>query len=151
MNTTVIIGFSNLLCVGILAGEEFTICYGVRAPVASLEDRAHIAVRQALIYRLRVLVPAILALTILSGIAATVANGVDRGFAFRCGGLVALFTFIGLTLGGTVPINKTALTWNPAAPPTNWRALVSRWEQLNTARCWLAVAAFALFLAAMTF
>jgi uncharacterized membrane protein len=149
MNTTVIIGFINLLCVGILAGEEFTICYGVRAPVASLDDRSHIQVRQALIYRLRVLVPAILALTILSGVVTTTVNGIDHGFAFRCAGLAVLFTFIVITLGGTVPINKTALTWNPAAPPANWQALVSRWEQLNTARCWLAVAAFALFLAAI--
>jgi hypothetical protein len=105
--------------------------------------------RQALIYRLRVMVPAIFALTILSGVAVTLVNGLDHGFVFRGAGLLALVTFIALTLGGTVPINQAALTWNPAAPPTNWRALVKRWEQLDTARCWLAVAAFALFLAAI--
>jgi hypothetical protein len=149
MNTTAILGFVNLLCVGILAGEEFTICYGVRAPVASLDDGPHIRLRQALINRLRVLVPVIFALTALSGIAVTIVNGFGQGFAFRCAGLLALFTFIVLTLGGTVPINEAALTWNPAAPPTNWRALVKRWERLDTARCWLAVAAFALFLAAI--
>ena len=149
MNTAAIIGFVNLLCVGILAGEEFTICYGVRAPVASLDDGPHIQVRQALIYRLRILVPAIWALTILSAIAVTIGNGVDIGFAFRCAGMVVLFIFMVITLGGTVPINKAALTWDPAAPPANWRALISRWERLNTARCWLAVGAFALFLAAI--
>ena len=56
MNTIAIIGFVNLLCVGLLAGEEFAICYGVRVPLASLDDQPHIQLRQALIYRLRVLV-----------------------------------------------------------------------------------------------
>jgi len=144
MNTAAIIAFANVICVGLLAGEEFAMCYGIRTPIARLDDQAHIRARQALIYRLRVLVPGILALTMLSGIAATVANGTEHGFALRCAGLLVLVTFIGITLGGTVPINKAALAWNPAAPPANWRALVSRWENLNTARCWLAVAAFAL-------
>lgn len=149
MNTMAILGFVNLLCVGILAGEEFTIRYGVRAPVASLDDESHIRMRQALIYRLRVLVPAIFALTILSGVAVTALHGLDHGFAFRGAGLLALITFIGITLGGTVPINQAALTWNPAALPADWRALVKRWERLDTARCWMAVAAFAFFLAAI--
>lgn len=37
MNAGTIVGLVNLLCVGILAGEEFTIRYGVRAPLASLD------------------------------------------------------------------------------------------------------------------
>ena len=149
MNFGVWIGLVNLLCAGILAGEEFAICYGVRAPLSSLEEGPHIQLRQALIYRLRILVPAILALTLCSGIAVTAASGFGQGFALRCAGLLALLIFIGLTLGGTVPINQSALTWNPAAPPANWRALIQRWERLDTARCWLAVAAFALFLTAV--
>lgn len=150
MNAGLIIGFVNLFFVGLLAGEEFTIRYGVRGPLASLNDRAHIQLRQALIRRLRVLVPAIFALTLLSGVAITFWAGFDHSFGFRCAGLLTLLTFLVITLKGTVPINQAALTWDPVAPPQNWQELVRRWEQLDTARCWVAMTAFALFLTAMT-
>jgi len=143
------IGFFNLLCVGILAGEEITIRYGVRAPLASLDRAPHIRFRQALIRRLRILVPVIFMLTLLSGIAVTLVNGFDGGVGLRAAGIVALVAFISVTLKGTVPINQAALDWNPDAPPKNWQALVNRWEQLDTVRCWLAIAAFVFFLAAM--
>ena len=84
-----------------------------------------------------------------SGVAVTIMAGFDHGFGLRCAGLLALATFIVVTLTGTVPINEAALTWDPNAPPQNWRMMVNQWEQLDTARCWAAIAAFALFLMAM--
>ncbi|HUY77148.1 MAG TPA: hypothetical protein VMV29_10280 [Ktedonobacterales bacterium] len=154
MNPGVILGIVNVLCVGLLAGEEFVIRYGVRAPLASLDDPAHIRFRQALIYRLRILVPSIFVAALLTGIAATIVagfvNGFDTAFGVRCAGVLALLTFITITLTGTVPINQAALTWAPAAPPKNWRAFVSRWERVDTWRTWAAITAFTLFLAALT-
>jgi uncharacterized membrane protein len=146
-----IVGLVNLFCVGLLAGEEFVIRYGVRAPLARLDQRPHIQFRQELIRSLRVLVPAVFALAILSGIAATILDGLDGfdlGFGLRCAGLLALVAFIAVTLTGTVPINEAALTWDPAAPPQNWQVQVHRWERLDTARTWAALMAFALFLTA---
>ena len=52
-------------------------------------------------------------------------------------------------LAGNATINKATLTWEPNAPPKNWKAMVSRWERLDTLRTWAALAAFGLFLAAM--
>jgi uncharacterized membrane protein len=144
-----VLAFLNELCAGVLAGEEFVIRYGVRAPVASLEDRPHLQLRQALIRTLRVLVPAVFGLTTLSGIAVTALGGSGLGLELRCAGLVALAAFISITLGGTVPINQAILTWDVAAPPKDWQALVRRWERLDTARTWAALAAFGLFLAAV--
>jgi hypothetical protein len=138
----------NLLCVGILAGEELTIRYGVRGAVASLDDRPHIELRQALIRRLAVVVPVVFALSLLSGVGATVLNGLDLGFGFRCAGVLALLAFISVTLAGAVPINSAALEWDPGAPPANWRTLVSRWERIDTVRFWAALIAFVLFLVA---
>ena len=138
MNSNIILDFVSLFCVGILAGEELTIRYGVRAPLASLARAPHIMFRQALIRRLRILVPIIFMLSLLSGIVMTLVNGFDGGFGLRCTGLLALAIFIAVTLKGTVPINQAALEWNPDAPPKNWQALVSRWEQLDTVRCWAA-------------
>jgi uncharacterized membrane protein len=70
----------------------------------------------------------------------------DHAFALRCAGLTALLAFILTTLFGTVPINEGVLTWDPTAPPSDWRGLVDRWERLDVARTWAALAAFALFL-----
>jgi uncharacterized membrane protein len=151
MNVGTIFGFVNLFWVGILAGEEFVICYGVRAPLASLDNRAHIQLRQALIRNLRILVPIVFAATLLSGLVATILKGFDPAFGFRCAGLLTLVTFITITLKGTVPINQAALTWDPTAPPSNWQRLVHRWEQLDTLRSWAAIIAFILFLTAIAF
>jgi len=143
------LGFASVFSAGLLAGEEVAIRYGVRAPVASLVDRDHIQMRQALIRRLRVLVPIVFTSAILSGAAVTALGSAGPAFALRCAGLAALIVFISITLKGTVPINQAALTWDPAAPPQNWRRLVRRWERLDTARTWAALAAFNLFLAAL--
>ena len=144
-----VLAFLNVLCAGVLAGEEFVIRYGVRAPVASLEDRPHLQLRQALIRTLRILVPAVFGLTTLSGIAVTALGGSGLGLGLRCAGLVALVAFISITLAGTVPINQAILTWDVASPPKDWQALVRRWERLDTARTWAALAGFGLFLAAV--
>ncbi|HEY5352997.1 MAG TPA: DUF1772 domain-containing protein [Streptosporangiaceae bacterium] len=148
MNAGDVLGFSNLFFAGLLAGEEFVIRYGVRAPLASLDDPSHIRMRQALIRPLRLLVPAIYLLTLLTALAATVLDGAGAGLVPRCAAVLALLAWIAVTLGGTVPINAAALDWNPAAPPRDWRAQVDRWERLNSVRAWLAVGAFALMLAA---
>ena len=142
-------GFINLLFAGILAGEEFVICYGVRTPVASLDEPSHIRLRQALIRTLRVLVPTVFGLAILAGVGVTILGGPGIAKELRYAGLVALLFFISVTLGGTVPINEAVLTWDAAAPPKEWRALVNKWERLDTVRTWAAISAFCLFLAAM--
>lgn len=140
--------FVNVLCVGMLAGEEFVICYGVRAPVASLDEKLQLQVRQALIRTLRLLVPAIFGSALISGIAVAVLTH-GRGGELRYAGLVALLAFISITLGGTVPINQAVLTWEVEAPPKDWKTLVRRWERLDTARTWAAISAFCLFLGAV--
>jgi uncharacterized membrane protein len=141
-----VLGFVNLLSTGLLAGEEFVIRFGVRGPVASLDPQPEIQLRQALIRRLRVVVPAIFGSAFLSGIAVTLLEGFGPGLGFRCAGLFCLVAFISITLAGTVPINKVALTWEAAAPPEAWRAMINRWERLDTARTWAAITAFSLFL-----
>jgi uncharacterized membrane protein len=102
--------------------------------------------RQGLIRTLRILVPAILLPTLLSAVAVTAVDGADGGLAFRCAAILALLAWVAVTLRGTVPINEAALDWDPGAPPDDWRALVDRWEDLNSIRAWLAVGAFALLL-----
>ena len=92
------------------------------------------------------LVPAFFVPTTLTGIAVTVLNGAAPGFGFRCAGLLAMLIWILIRIVGTVPINSATLTWEPGAPPKNWKALVNQSEQFHIVGTWAVVAAFALFL-----
>jgi Domain of unknown function (DUF1772) len=143
-----IIVFLNLFFAGVLAGEEFVICYGVRTVVAVLDQQPQIQLRHALIRKLRALVPAIFVLTALSGVAAMSLDGTGVGLRLRCLSALALLIWVATTLFGTVPINKDTLTWRPDAPPNNWRVLVDRWERFDMARCWAAITSFAFLVAA---
>ncbi len=80
----------NLFFNGMLEGEELAVYYGVRIPVASLEERPQTLLRQAPIRRLRLLVPGIYMPTLVSAVALTVLGGSDLGLAFRVAGLLAL-------------------------------------------------------------
>ena len=144
-----VLGFANLFLAGILSGEELVIYYGVRTPLASLEERSQTLMRQALIRRLGVLVPAIFVPTILSAAAVTALDGFGPGFVFRSAGVLALLTWAVVTIPGTAPINTAILAWDPSSPPKNWRMIVSRWERFAAVRPWAAMAGFALFLTAM--
>ena len=148
----VIIEYISLFLTGILAGEEFVVRYGVRGPLAALEDRSHIQLRQGLIRTLRVLVPAVFLPAFGSTIAVAVVDGTGAGtgtgFAFRWAGVLALAVWFLVTVFGTVPINERAYEWQLDAPPSDWKAVVERWERLNTVRTWSAVLAFALLLTA---
>jgi hypothetical protein len=148
MSIGTVVARLNLFLTGLLAGEELVIRYGVRAPVASLDQREHIVLRQRLIRRLRILVPALAGPAILSAVLSTVADRRDRWLAVRGAGLLSLFVLAGVTLLGTVPINAAVLEWDPDAPPSDWPAQIRRWEQLDGARCGAAVFAFALFVVA---
>jgi uncharacterized membrane protein len=150
MNAGDVVGIISVFFAGLLAGEEFVIRYGIRGPLAGLDDGPHIMFRQALIRQLRVLVPSIYVATLLSAVIATALDGFDSGLVVRCAGIVALVIWIAMTLGGTVPINAAALEWNASAPPSSWRTQVDRWERLNTLRTWTAVAAFAMLLIGLT-
>lgn len=85
----------------------------VRGPVATLDDRAHIELRQALILALRVLVPALYLPALLIATVVTVLDGVDSSFPLRCAGVLALVVWLAVTLGGTVPINESACSGTP--------------------------------------
>ena len=149
MNPATILDFVNVFFAGTLVGIEIVIHYGLRAPAEVLDEQSQIKLRQALIRRLRVLVPAFFVPTAVSGIALTVLDGAAPGFWFRCAGVLAVLTWILIRVIGTIRINSATLTWEPGAPPKNWRALVNNAERFHIVGTWAAVAAFAFFLIAV--
>jgi len=149
MTPTTVLDFVNVFFAGMLAGIEFVIHYGLRGPSEILDEQSQLQFRQALVLRLRVLVPAFFVPAAVLGIALTVLNSAAPGFGFRCAGVVAILTWILIRVIGTVPINSATLTWQPSAPPKNWKALVNHAERFHIVGVWAAVLAFAFFLIAV--
>ena len=113
----VTLAFVNLFFAGMLAGMEFVIHYGLSTSAETLDERSQLQLRQALVRRLRVLVPAFFAPTALTGIAVTVLDTTMPGFWFRCAALLALLLWVVIRVIGTVPINSATLAWQRDAPP----------------------------------
>lgn len=139
----------GLFLCGLLAGEEFAVRWGVQPALRRLEDRAHIQARMSLVRRLSIVVPVLVIPTVLAGVAVLVFTGIGAGFVFRCAGVISLVAFLLLSFLGTVPINiRVNDTWSADGPPSDWRAVVERWERIDTFRAGAAILAFALFLIA---
>jgi Domain of unknown function (DUF1772) len=147
----VVIETVGLFFAGILAGAELLVRYGVHPSLNSLDDRTHIQARVALVRILRVLVPSIMVPTVLWAIPVVVVGGFGPGFGFRWAGLAAYIAFVLFSFLGTVPINIRVIDWTADAPPSDWKAVVKRWERLDTFRSSAAILAFALFLVAAAY
>lgn len=134
--------FVNVFFAGILAGMEIVIHYGLRAPSATLSDRSQLQLRQALVLRLRVLVPACFVPTALSSVALAVLDEARAGLWLRGGGLFLMLVWIAIRVVGTVPINSATLTWDLESPPESWKAQVARAERFHDVGVWAAVGWF---------
>ncbi|GAA4244954.1 DUF1772 domain-containing protein [Dactylosporangium darangshiense] len=135
-----------VILTGLLAGEEFIVRYGVQPALRTLDDRAHIQARVALVRSLRIVVPALMLPAVVASVAAVIA----AASALRWAGLVALVAFLLFSFLGTVPINMKVIDWRADAPPEGWRATVRRWERLDVFRSSAAIVAFACFTLALS-
>jgi hypothetical protein len=139
--TGIVVQHAGLFLLGVLAGEELIVRYGIHPALSGLDDRSHLLVRQALVRRLRVVVPivmlpaAALAVTVL-----VVATG--PGLALRWATMITMAVFLLLSFLGTVPINVKVDDWSVDAPPADWRAVVRRWARIDVLRSTAATAAF---------
>ena len=149
MQLATILDFVNVFFAGILAGMEFVIHYGLRTPAEVLDERAQLQFRQALVLRLRVLVPAFFLPTAVSGIAVTVLAGAAPGLWFRAAGIFTMLIWIAIRVIGTVPINSATLTWQLDSPPQNWKALINHAERFHIVGVWAVILMFASFLIAV--
>lgn len=140
----------SLILAGLLAGEEFIVRYGIQPALSSLEDHAHVLARIALVNRLKVVVPILMVPTVLVCAAMVLISGTGGGFALRVAGLVALVGFLLFSFLGTVPINIKVNDWDADAPPSDWKAVVHRWETIDVFRSSAAIIAFVCFVIAAT-
>lgn len=139
----------GLVLVGLLAGEELIVRWGVQPALAALDDNATILARVALVRRLRIVVPVIMVPTVLVGITVLLVGGAGDGFGWRIAGVVALVAFVLFSFLGTVPINIKVIDWDADNPPDDWTAVIKRWEAIDVFRSSAAVIAFACFVVAL--
>jgi len=149
MKIQLMVEFGSLFCAGMLAGIEFMIHYGLRTAAEGLDERPQIELRQALILRLRWLVPAFFLPTAVLGIGLITLEGSGTGLAWRWAALAALLLWICVRVIGTVGINAATLTWRAGAPPDNWREQIQKAERFHIVGTWAAVLAFVFFLMAL--
>src|SRR5215469_15844038 len=74
MTIATVLDLVNVFFAGMLAGIEFVIHYGVREPAETLDDQSQLQLRQALVKKLRAIVPAFFATMAVLGIALTFLN-----------------------------------------------------------------------------
>jgi hypothetical protein len=146
MNFVTVLDFINLFFTGILAGIEIVIHYGLRGPSETLEDQPQLQLRQALVLKLRVLVPVFFVPAAVSGIAITCLDVAAPGFVFRCVGVLAVLIWILIRIVGTVPINSATVSWQLAAPPMDWKEQVNHAERFHIVGVWAVVMMFVFFL-----
>jgi hypothetical protein len=148
MNSVNALHFANLFSAGILAGIEIAIHYGLYPATPALSDQSQFQLRQALVLRLRVLVPTFFVPAGLSGIAVAFLDGTVFDLWINRAGMLALIIWVVTRVIGTVPINRATLRWQAGAPPVDWKAQVDHAERFHIVGVWAAVMAFAFFLAA---
>lgn len=139
----------QLVLIGLLAGEEFIVRYGIHPSIASLPDDAHVLVRIALVRRLKIVVPLLMVPAVLASIGLLIAAGSGVGLGVRIAGIVALAAFVLFSFLGTVPINMKVNDWEPAHPPADWHEVVRRWTNLDTFRSTAAIVSFVCFVVAL--
>jgi hypothetical protein len=139
----------ELFFVGLLAGIELGVHYGIGAPPSSLSGNAQIVIRQAIIRRLRILAPAIFlpAITLATLIAFEERHEPGSQFRLVTVGMLSVWVFIRFVR--TFPVNSATLEWNPENPPSNWRSQIERTERFHVVAAWAAVLAFLCSLASM--
>lgn len=134
--------FLELLFVGLLAGIELAVHYGIGAPPLALSQSAQILLRQALVRRLRILIPAAFVPAFLFAVlvAFQQRHAPDPWLRWISVGMFLLWIVIRILR--TVPVNSATLDWDPEAPPANWRSQVERTERFHVLGAWAAVIAF---------
>lgn len=136
-----VVRYIGLFLLGVLAGEELIVRYGVHPALSGLDDRAHLLVRQALVRRLRVVVPIVMIPAAAFAVAGLI-TVTGPGLALRWATLAAMVLFLLLSFLGTVPINIKVNDWRVDAPPADWKAVVRRWARIDVLRSTAATAAF---------
>ena len=140
----------NLFSAGTLVGIEVGSHYGFVVQPTFLGEADQIRLRQALIRRLRVLVPAVFGPAFFTTIALTMVSATGLELMLRSVALAGDIFWIYARIVATVRINSDTMDWDPETPPAGWRGLINRAERFHIASLWAVTAGFLCLLVAGT-
>lgn len=142
----------NYLAFAVLSVSGFTACaeFGsyafVHPVIRRLPQVHHIEVEQGLLKTFGRVMPALMTITVVLGIAYAVRAWGEGGAARALGVSAAVTLVVGLvsTIVFNVPINRATGTWDAEHPPADWKTIRDRWEFFQALRSWLFLIGFLL-------
>ncbi len=104
--------FLQLFFSGLLAGAEISIHYGIAISPGEFEEATRLLLRQAMIRRLRVLVPVLFLPSFLTTLAVLLHEWHTQRVGPQAIGLAGFLAWILIRIVRTVGINSATLEWN---------------------------------------
>ena len=138
--------FANLLLAGLLTGNEVGTWAVVHPALNTLPFEANLRPEQAITRRYGRFMPALMLLTIGSGILVVSLRPEPLSFALTGAGVLSFGVMLAVTLAGNLPINRRILGATLDTPPPTWWSLRRRWDRLHSARALLDVAGLGFFI-----
>ena len=142
-----LIKFSTLFLSGLIAGTFFYGTFCVLPAFYEVSSDIHLAFRTTLMRHNKVLVMLLVVLEIAFN--SIYFYQIRKIKIARTLCLLAfIFTLISLivTRFGSVPINLVMKTWAPSAPPSDWIAILGKWDFYNAIRTITSIGSFVLLL-----
>ena len=147
MTLSAVVRIVAIACAGVMAGIYFGYRAGPHYALQALDVSDFVQYQQIVHVHYVRFLPAL----VLAALASAVTWLVLLRKAWRspefwlvAASAVAIAVIVGLTRAISVPLNDRLMTWNIAAPPQDVRQIWAPWEQVNTARAWLAIGALVL-------
>jgi uncharacterized membrane protein len=134
---------SSILLTGLVAGTFFYGTLTVLPTFFEVSPDVHLTFRTTLMRRNPVVVmtPVILAVIVL-GIYTWQARKIKTARMFIAGGFVCTLAVLLITRYLSVPLNLVIKTWDPAAPPADWRETLATWNVYNNFRTVASIVGF---------
>ena len=141
----------NLVLASVLVGNEFGSWAAVHPSLGTLPPKAQVQAEQAVTRRYGLMMPFLMAGTVVSCLPVLSLIRDRRSTAFRTtlAGMGCFLAMLGVTFAGNMPINRRVLAASPDAPPADWRELRARWDRWHTLRNALNFAGLGLLLTAV--
>ncbi len=133
-----------LLCTGLAAGVFLGHRAGVSVAMPQLSPSSFVQVQQIIHKIFARMMPALIIGSILASLLwAVLLQERTAELWLASAASLSMACILAMTLAVNVPINKKLMTWNIAAPPSDWRTIWEPWERVHSIRTVLAIAAFA--------
>jgi hypothetical protein len=138
-----------VVAAGLMVGAEVAIAAFVHPTLNRQPDAVHLPAASALARLLGKVMPLWYALVLLLALAETLLQWrqSDRWPIWTATSAILWALAIVYSVTALVPINNRIASWGKDIPPTDWRSLRDKWDQLHRRRVVLLTIAFAFLIA----